>query len=54
MKRIEGAWFGDVRAGSVVDAERAGSIGISLAGIIFLILFGRSEMDSVERDKVVG
>lgn len=36
MKRIESSWSRDVRAGSVVDSRRAGSMGISLGGIILL------------------
>lgn len=38
MKRIESSWSEDVRAGSVVDSKRAGSMGISLGGIIVCLL----------------
>lgn len=36
VKNIESSWSGDVRAGSVVDSKRAGSMGISMRGIIVL------------------
>lgn len=49
VKRIESSWSEDVRAGSVVDSKRAGSMGISLGGIIVLFAWGCKRFSESKR-----